>query len=107
MSRARRSRDEWREIIAQQQASGLTVAAFCRRAQLSAVSFFAWRRKLRARAASDDAPVTFAEVKILPEAGRAPSALELHLSSGRWIAVRPGFDRRTLLELIAASEAGT
>ncbi len=100
MSRARRSRDEWREIIAQQQVSGLTVAAFCRRARLSAVSFFAWRRKLRGA-------VTFAEVKILPEVGAASSAIELHLSSGRWLTVRPGFDRRTLLELVATLETST
>jgi len=106
MSQARRSREEWREIIAQQQASGLTVAAFCRRVQLSPVSFFAWRRKLQARAVADGARPTFAEVKILPEASAAATALELHWSSDRWIAVRPGFDRRTLLELLAALEAG-
>ena len=99
MSRARRSRDAWREIIAQQQASGLTVAAFCRRAQLSAVSFFAWRRKLR------DA-VTFAEVKLVPPAALEASGVELHLPAGRRIVVRPGFDRQTLLELLAALEVG-
>ena len=106
MSRAQRSWDEWREIIAQQQASGLTVAAFCRSAQVSQISFFAWRRKLRARAGAEGARPTFAEVKILPEVGTGPSALEVHVSPDRWIGVRPGFDRRTLLELLAALEAG-
>ena len=99
MTRARRSRDEWREIITQQQASGLTVAAFCRRAQLSPISFFAWRRKLRAA-------VTFAEVKLVPPAAAKASGIELHLPSGRWVLVRPGFDQQTLLELVAALEAG-
>ena len=99
MSPRRRSRDEWREILAQQQASGLTVAAFCRRAQLSAVSFFAWRRKLREA-------VTFAEVKLAPEAASEPGGIELHWPGQRWVVVRPGFDRRTLLDLLAALEAG-
>ncbi len=99
MSRAPRSRDEWREIIARQQASGLTVAAFCRRAQLSPVSFFAWRRKLRTA-------VTFAEVKLAPPAATEASGIELHLPAGRWLLVRPGFDPQTLRDLLTALEAG-
>lgn len=99
MSRARRSRDEWREIISRQQASGLTVAAFCRRAQLSPVSFFVWRRKLRET-------VTFAEVRLAPPAAAEASGIELHLPAGRWLLVRSGFDPQTLRELLAALEAG-
>ena len=110
MSRVRRSRDEWREVIARQQGSGLTVAAFCRRAQLSPVSFFAWRRKLRAA-------VTFAEVKLAPPAAGAlpvpaeaprvgASGIEVHLPAGRWLMVRPGFDPQTLRDLLAALEVG-
>ncbi len=77
----------------------MTVAAFCRRAQLSPISFFAWRRKLRAA-------VTFAEVKLVPPAAAEASGIELHLSGGRWLAVRSGFDSQTLRELLAALEAG-
>ena len=87
----------WRRIIQQQQSSGLPVTAFCRRAGVPQSSFFAWRRRLR-----DEA--TFAEVKLSAEPVAPVGGIELHLPGGRWIAVRPGFDRRTLLELLTALE---
>lgn len=36
----------WREIVARQSASGMTVAQFCRAESISAPSFYAWRRQL-------------------------------------------------------------
>jgi transposase-like protein len=39
----------WRGVLTRQSASGLSVAAFCRREQLSQPSFYAWRRTLRER----------------------------------------------------------
>lgn len=105
----------WRGIIDRQAESGLSVAAFCRRWRISQPSFYAWRRRLREAA-------TFTEVRLswdgVPDrstgqvgsagatgsvgtADSAVAALELVLPSGSTIVVRPGFDRRTLLELVA------
>jgi hypothetical protein len=89
----------WREIIREQQVGGLSVTAFCRRARVPQSSFFAWRRKLR------DA-VTFAEVQVAPEPACDPRGIELRLPGGRCVVVRPGFDRRTLLELVDTLERG-
>lgn len=105
MSTRRTSADRWRRILRQQQASGLTVAAFCRRAEVSQPSFYSWRRKLRSE-------VTFAEVTVSPAAplkasGIAPaetSGIELRLPGGRSVMVRAGFDRQTLLDLLHALE---
>ena len=47
----------WREIVRGQAESGLSVAAYCRRARVPQSSFFAWRRKLRDAA-------TFAQVRV-------------------------------------------
>lgn len=88
---------QWRKIFQEQRASGLAVAAFCRRAKLPPASFYTWRRKLR------DA-VGFAEVKIAPEQAGETSGIELRLPGQRCIVVRPGFDRQTLLDLLAALE---
>ena len=55
----------WREIVRGQAASGLSVAAYCRRAGTPQSSFYAWRRKLK----NDPTPserrdaATFAEVR--------------------------------------------
>ena len=97
MRKARRSREQWREIIRQQRGSRLSVAAFCRRAKVAPASFFAWRRKLQ------DA-VSFAEVKVMPEPVDELGGIELHLARQRCVVVRPGFYRRTLLDLLAALE---
>jgi hypothetical protein len=51
---------------------------------------------------------TFAEVRLTPESDSAngPGTLELRLPRGRYVIVRPGFDRQTLLDLLATLEAG-
>jgi hypothetical protein len=36
----------WREVLARQAESGLSVAEFCRREKLGQPSFYAWRRAL-------------------------------------------------------------
>src|SRR5437667_12012769 len=97
MRRRHVSADAWRRIVERQQVSGLPVAVFCRRSRIPQSSFFAWRKKLRKATG-------FAEVKLSPEALVETSAIELRLSGGRCVVVRPGFDRRTLLELLHALE---
>jgi transposase-like protein len=92
--------DRWRRLIRQHQASGLSVTAFCLRAGVSQPSFYAWRRRLR-----DE--VTFAEVKVSRETISDADGIELRLPGRRCVVVRPGFDRGTLLELLAALEASS
>jgi hypothetical protein len=41
--------DQWRQLIARQHASGLSVAEFCRRENVSRQGFHVWNRKLRQR----------------------------------------------------------
>ncbi len=89
--------ERWRRVVAQQQASGLSIAAFCRRQRLSEASFFAWRRKLRDT-------VGFAEVKLAEEPACVTEGIELRLPGQRCIVLRPGFDRQTLLDLLATLE---
>ena len=98
--------ERWREILRKQRASGLTVAAFCRRSRIPQASFYNWRRKLRGAAA-------FTEVHVNPDhrltKGSPPTqrTLELVLPCGRSIVIRPGFDRATLLALVDVLERGT
>jgi transposase-like protein len=39
--------DQWRQRIKRQRESGLSIAEFCRRENVSAHSFYVWRRNLR------------------------------------------------------------
>lgn len=45
--RERRSESTWREIVARQEQSGLTVQEFCEREGLKAASLYGWRVRLR------------------------------------------------------------
>ena len=112
MSKARESgaAARWREIVRGHADSGLSVAAYCRRARVPQSSFYAWRRKLRERGALSNTRrsiATFAEVRVTPgpESADDHGALELHLRRGRHVIVRPGFDRQTLRDLVATLEA--
>lgn len=43
---SRRSRHEWRALLAKHDGSGLSVEAFCRREAISAASLYRWRNLL-------------------------------------------------------------
>jgi len=57
-SRAAPRRDYWRERIAAQERSGLTVGRFCKEQGLTEQSFYLWRKRLR-----EQQPMRFALVE--------------------------------------------
>jgi transposase-like protein len=98
----------WRRIVQEQHASGLSVAAFCRRRGLALPSFYAWRRRLREGARPTPAAAAgpaFVELQLAPAPPAPPAMLELLLSAHRRVLVRPGFDPDLLRQLVAALEA--
>lgn len=109
MSGVHRPSTQWRTIVEEQQASGLSVPEFCRRAGVGESTFYRWRQKL-------SEAQHFAEVRVAPDlrersspepAGGDEAGLELWLPRERCLLVRPGFDRQTLIELLAILECGT
>jgi hypothetical protein len=109
MNRASPSiREHWRQIIEQQQNSGLGVAGFCRRQQVAPSSFFAWKRRLarEAQAAPVFVQLTPASVP-QPDSptGSSNGEIELHLGQGRHVVLKPGFDGPTLAAVLAVLSA--
>jgi len=89
-------REYWREVISQQERSGLTVHAFCIQQGLTEASFYNWRKQLRG-----NAPMSFALVQ-RRESGDGPNApIELMLASGERVQVAPGTDAATLRMVLA------
>lgn len=113
MIQNRSSAWKWKRILRRQQISGLSAAAFCCRARVPQGSFYFWRKKLQGeqcRTGVGRRPgrtPTFVEVRVAGESPDGPrtSGIELCLPGRRRVRVRPGFDRRTLLELLAALES--
>lgn len=56
--RDRRREVRWRQILARQAASGLSVREFCRRQKLTEASFYFWRRTIAARDREGDQPAS-------------------------------------------------
>ncbi len=112
----------WREHVARQATSGLTVRHYCQRHDLKEPAFYHWRRTLAARDAVDQPtptasdtssdtpsaaflPVTIVDRWPTPPPMTAEAPIEIRLRHGRRIRVRAGCDRQLLAQVIAVLEA--
>jgi hypothetical protein len=97
---ARRT-EYWRERIAQQERSGVSVHRFCEEQGLTEQSFYVWRKRLR-----QQPPARFALVETgAPGRDTADAALELVLTTGERLRIGSGADPtalRTVLEALRA-----
>jgi len=96
----RRTPDHWREIISGQQASGLSIAAYCRQHGISQQSLFNWRRRFGADAGKPSP--AFVEVKAA--SARSAGGIRICLRGRRRLVVQRGFDRELLVQVIGALE---
>jgi transposase-like protein len=89
----------WREQVAEQARSGLSVRQYCERAQIGEQSFYAWRRRLRR-----DPEVRFALVEPQRSAGAGGERgeIELRLASGEQLWIGSGTEEATLRMVLAA-----
>jgi hypothetical protein len=92
--------DQWRERIAEQERSGLSVKQFCKERGVSEYSFYTWRKRLARKE-----PVRFALVD-REAAGQEPAtALEVVLRSGERLRIGSGVDAGTLRTVLEALRA--
>lgn len=111
MSRTESAREKWSRIIREQQASGLTIAAFCGERGVAVSSFYPWKRRLReagAAAGIMEAPA-FIEARVMgaPDERRGAGKIAIELAHGRRIVVGRGFDSELLLEVIETLESNS
>jgi|SRR5580658_41828 transposase-like protein len=92
MSRSQEDRHRWwRQLVAQQEQSGLSIRAFCREHRTSEHSFYQWRKRLAAQL-----PVKFALVETNRSAPARAAAVELVLATGERLRIEPGTDAAAL-----------
>lgn len=83
-----RSHSEWRGLVAEQEKSNLSVAAFCQQHQLTESGFYAWRKKfaLSEQAFSSDAMIELTDPpSVTDQKGKLSNShwqVELELGSG-------------------------
>jgi alkylation response protein AidB-like acyl-CoA dehydrogenase len=102
----------WRDRLAEQAASTLSVRAFCRERQLGEAAFYAWRKTIRAR----DGQVTptpakpapaFVPVTVVAEPPRHAQVadLVLELAGGHRVRIPEAISAARLADLSCALEA--
>lgn len=115
----------WREQLAGQPGSGLSVRAYCRRHRLRESAFYFWRKELARRGVSVEPGPTFVPVHLSEDAtGRETSAtesanasgrsasgtvagcIEIVLSGGRQVRLFGRVDRQALADALAVLEGG-
>ena len=69
--------EQWRERLERQRRSGLSIAEFCRKEGVSAVTFHTWKRKLR-----DEAVVRSAEIGAADRSGTDEGAPRRQAGTG-------------------------
>jgi transposase-like protein len=95
--------DQWRERIAAQERSGLSVRRFCKEQGIAEHLLFYWRKRFR----NQQQPVRFA----LMEPGAASAgtlaepALELVLNTGERLRIGSAVDQATLRTVLAVLRA--
>lgn len=87
---ARLKRDVWRELVAEQERSGLSVAEFCRQKVLTENSFYRWRRQL-----ADDGDSRFVPVSIVRS-----ESIDIEFPCGATVKVTA--NRETLRDVFSA-----
>ena len=95
MTRAER-RTHWRAIIENQATSGMSIAAYCRDAQIKPSYFYTWRRRLR-----EQQPCAGGFLELIPgKLTGAASGIHIRLGAQLCIEVERGFDPFTLRAVI-------
>jgi hypothetical protein len=98
--------EHWRGVIRDQEASGLSVSAFCRERKVSAASFFSWRRRLAQRDEGDSdhgcAAARFAALELHAPPTATRAGCEVVLPDGCRVIVPTGCDANWLREILQA-----
>ena len=99
----------WRDVVARQRRSGLSVAAFCRQHEVSPAAFYGWRRRLAGERSGRSTAVSFVPLPLDQAVPPRAAEFSLQLPNGVQVTVPRNFDDAALerlLQLAGAVEPG-
>ena len=96
-------REFWRQAVARQRRSGLSIHRFCEQESLATATFYHWKRRLVAPSGGTLEPVGFAPVQVQPEIVPAavPGVIEIVLPHDRRVRLTGAVDRQQLADVLA------
>ena len=89
----------WRDIVKQQEESGVEATVFCRDHDLKLSQFYRWRRRFRNPQTGNGSS---AFLQLIPISKQKRSGVCVHLNNGLRIEVELGFDPHTLRSVMEA-----
>jgi putative transposase len=95
----------WRERLARQRRSGLSIAEFCRGAGVSPASFYAWRQRLGASEPARARQPLFVPVE-LTAVERASDGVQIELPGGAIVTLPGGASTELVATAIRAAMHG-
>jgi hypothetical protein len=97
----------WVRLFREQQASGESVAAFCRKRQLAVHQYYWWQRQLRHGDTQDAASERLSPAPFVPvRVSLVPPLIEVVHPSGCIVRVVASVDVQALRNVLAALEGG-
>lgn len=91
---------KWRQIIAKQEKSGLSVYAYCKREKMSARYFYLWRKILRQRKEQSKKEKGFIEISSTDS--EESQAISVETPGGYRVKIMPGTAGSFIREIIQA-----
>jgi hypothetical protein len=88
-------RNYWLELMNHQAESGLTIAAFCQKHEISRHRFYYWRKRLGKSKKSNGF------IQLIPSV-KEENRITIYFGEPPYIEVQPGFDPQTLKEVVKA-----
>ena len=101
-------RARWRGLLSEQQASGQSIAAFCRERALPVWQFYEWKKRLHSAEAEPFVAVEVVASEVVaaaaPQAAVPSIPIEIRLGGGRSLLVGPDFEASHLRRLLRVLE---
>ena len=97
----------WRSVVEGRAGSGLTVSEYCFRDDVSAWSYYHWRKRLAGKFRKKAGKRLFVPVKIQPASVVAGCGVEVTLCGGQVLRAESGYDEVKLARLAGLLEAGS
>ena len=99
----------WRDLVARQPQSGLSVRGFCQRERVTECGFYAWRRELRLRDQERPKPQPAFVPVALPQAmsPEGDGQIIIELRGGRVLRLPPALPLARITELVGAIEGAS
>jgi hypothetical protein len=92
-------RSIWEDRLAQYEASGKSITAWCKEQTIRENQFYYWRKKLRASQAEKPVQWLPLELQLTKQAHLVADFITIHIGKTA-VEIRKGFDRQLLIEII-------